>query len=328
MDIWKTLSALYTRLIMRRINKLPRLARAQAGQLIDTGFAFVPVGEAELILAHVTGRSREYILAHPEARVSWWQRQKFFWLLKKRSACMPLAYLTGSKEFFGLNFFVSRATLIPRSETELIVETAVEELKQCKMDSKSTILIDIGTGTGCVPISILKNLPPERAANIKTFAVDCSREALRAARRNARFHNVRINFARGNLLNNFVRGHLLNNARALIGRHQPELIIITANLPYITSHEYDSEPNLLFEPRRALVGGGNDGLKLYQELINQLARLHSRLAAAVQLKILCEINPDQVDKFKKIINVNFQNVTLKIKKDLAFRDRMIAVSIG
>jgi release factor glutamine methyltransferase len=172
-------------------------------------------------------------------------------LVERRLRGEPLAYLTGEREFMGLSFNVSPAVLVPRPETELLVETALVLLRE---GGPSPLVVDVGTGSGAIAVSLAVHHPP-----VRVVAVDISGAALVVARANARRHGVadRVSFVQGNLL-------------ADIGGPAD---LIAANLPYIPSGELDGLPaEVRCEPRLAL-DGGPDGLDLYRRLVPQALRL-------------------------------------------------------
>ncbi len=283
--------------------------RSALGKTTDA----VPFNDKLILLAWAIGQTKEQILAHPEKYVTLSTYFRFRHLLFRRKRGWPIAYLTGHKEFFGLDFIVNRHTLIPRPETELIVEIAGNEIKKNK--ANKIILIDVGTGTGCIPISILKkyNGAAEQANNITAFASDISRAALRVAKHNAKIHKVKITFLPGNLLKPAI--HYLN-----LKNLQPTTLIITANLPYLTAEQYAAESTIKKEPRSALVAE-NNGLALYEKLFQQLR-------AVKQLNnqtIIVEIDPDQSAMLQTMIKKNFPTASAEIKKDLAGRDRAAVI---
>lgn len=210
-----------------------------------------PRWEAELLLAGAlrTDRLRLYIRlreAVPEE-----QCRKIRRLFEARAARVPLQHLTGVQEFWGLPIEVTPAVLIPRPETEILVEEAVNRLKG-KKHAASPLLLDIGTGSGCIAVALAKELPGLRATGI-----DSSGEALAVARRNAR----RLGVARQVC---FVRGDLLGPVKA--GRAD----LIACNLPYIPSGELKTlQPEVRdHEPALALDGGA-DGMDLCRRLLSE-----------------------------------------------------------
>lgn len=252
--------------------------------------------DTQLIKSHVTGKSREFLITHPEYKIARSQNRKIKKLIKKRATGIPLAYLTGHKEFFGLDFMVNKHTLVPRPDTELMVEEALNHI------TPKIMLVDIGTGSGCIPISILKNSKQK----IKTYATDISRGALRIAKKNAKKHDVDITFSHGNLLEPILPELKTKN----------DELIITANLPYLDESWYEESPSIRHEPKSALVAE-ETGTALYRELIEQIE--HTKLSAT----ILMEIDPRQVDHMKTLLDEK----SYEIKKDLSGKQRLIILSI-
>ncbi len=271
--------------------------------------------DADLLLTLATKKTREFILIHPEYKLSSWQKIRFYYFLFQYKRGVPIAYLTRHKEFFGLDFFVNRHTLIPRPETELLVAEAIKEISNPKIQisnksenqNSKMILIDVGTGTGCIPIAILKNIK----LPIKTIAIDISRLALKVAKKNAKLHGAKIKFLHGNLLESVLQNFNLSP----FNFH----LIVTANLPYLTKEQFKNEQTIRHEPRSALVAAEN-GLALYRELLEQIKQLHQPLTA------FFEFDPRQTELLTKLIYSILPNATVKIKKDLAGRDRLAIIS--
>lgn len=262
--------------------------------------------ETDLLKSFILKKTYEYIVSHPEQKINFWQRIKLENLIKKRKSGIPFAYLTKNKEFFSLAFLVNKQTLIPRPETEILVETILKILKD-KQNQKN-ILIDVGTGTACIPISILKN-----NSNIeKVFATDISRKALVVAKKNNRKHKTNITFLKGDLLKPF-----LNKKINL----QNKNIFISANLPYLTLEQFEKEKSIQAEPKIALVAK-EKGLYLYKKLFIQIKELK-----AENIFVFCEIDPDQTLEITKIIQRIFGNIVIEIKKDLAGLDRTVYFKI-
>lgn len=256
--------------------------------------------DADLLLAHILGKPREYVLAHPDVQLSLLQRFRFHRLLRKRQAGVPLAYLTGHKEFFGLNFLVNTDVLVPRPETETLVEAVLEKLSK---ESNAT-LIDIGTGSGCIPISIMK---AKKNEGLKIIATDISQRALRVAKKNAECHGVKIIFLQNDLL---------------LPSIQEKNIFITANLPYLTESQFINEPSIQHEPKSALVAKGN-GLALYKKLLKQIQAHHFS-----ELTCFFEIDPIQTEEIKKEVYRHFPQASMTIKKDLAGLDRVVIFTVS
>ncbi|HPH97034.1 MAG TPA: peptide chain release factor N(5)-glutamine methyltransferase [Anaerolineaceae bacterium] len=211
-----------------------------------------PSLEAQVLLAHVLDCSRTRLLAHPETELSAAQSAHLNALAARRLAGEPLPYLIGRWEFYGNTFTVTPAVLIPRPETELLVETALAWLQAHPGRRRAA---DVGSGSGCIAITLALH-----CADLRLAAVDRSAAALAVAQQNACQHGVAQRVA-------FFQGDLLAAAAG-------PLDLVCANLPYIPSQTVDGLPVTRFEPRLALDGGA-DGLDLIRRLLAQLA---SRLA--------------------------------------------------
>lgn len=266
--------------------------------------------DIDLLIAHVAKKPREFFIAHRDHSFSLLQYLQIKRAIKKRIAHVPLAYITGTKEFYGLTFEVNKHTLIPRPDTEIMVEAIIKNCLE-KIKNSESALIDIGTGTGCIPIAIMKTVHHE---NMKTIGVDISRRALRAAKQNAKKHHVNITFYQGNLLE-----PLFSNKTITQYSH----IILTANLPYLTEQQYIEEPSIAHEPKTALVAG-NGGLALYEELLNQV---HS-LFPTQHITGFFEIDPVQTARLSDMICAAFPGAAITVLQDLAGYDRCIMWKIN
>jgi len=245
---------------------------------------------AELLLLHATGRTRTSLYSHPEDDLTESESQDYFSLIERRAAGVPTQHLTGKQEFWGLEFEVTQDVLIPRPETEHLIEVALDRLalrdlrvKQSpNMSGEGLVVADIGTGSGCIAIALAKELP---AASI--YALDVSPAALAVAQRNAaRLHFAdRIYFLESNLLGGLssaesqLAASLRGNQRkpeahgSPVADHQSLLFdLIVSNPPYIGRREaatlacevHDHEPAIaLF--------GGEEGYEFYADLITQSA---------------------------------------------------------
>ena len=211
-------------------------------QLLQQARERIDLLDAELIIAFVLKKTREFVIAHGECGVRKFASAQVCKLIRKRERGEPLAYLTGHKDFFGLDFAVNKSVLVPRPETEVLVESVIECLMTEDIGHR-TILIDVGTGSGCIPIAITKSLHHHITSSLKIFAIDISKVALRIARLNAKKHGVKIKFLHGNLLSK------ISNFQFPISSQ----LVITANLPYLSSAQYIVNPHLKHEPKSALV---------------------------------------------------------------------------
>lgn len=205
---------------------------------------------AELLLMRALGRDRAWIYAHPEEGISPGKFSEYEALLAKRAAGVPTQYLTGTQEFWGLEFEVTPAVLIPRPETEHIVEVVLARLGE-KGKQLETNIADIGTGSGCIAVALAKELP--RAT---IYATDISDDTLVVAKRNAARHGYSDQIR-------FVSGHLLDGVAEPL-----KFDVIASNPPYVATKDAASLATEVraHEPHIALFGG-EDGLEIYRPLI-------------------------------------------------------------
>lgn len=273
-------------------------ALAHARPFYTASNAVLTPAIAQALLAHVLGRGRAWLLAHPEARLSDGEAAQYLDLLQRILAGEPFAHLVGEREFYGLPFTVTPHVLIPRPETEGLVDLVLEWVRE--RDLSQPRLVDVGTGSGAIAVILALRLP---AASI--LAVDVSAAALHIARCNAARHGVaeRIMFVRGNLLD------------ALSGPFDA----IIANLPYISSEEIAALEVGRWEPRIAL-DGGPDGLDLVRALLRQAP---SRLAPGGLLAL--EIGHDQGLRVVALCREAFPSARISLLPDLAGLDRLVRV---
>jgi release factor glutamine methyltransferase len=249
--------------------------------------------EAEVLLAHVLKKNRVYLYANYEEPVNKSERESYRGYIKRRSGGEPLAYITGQKEFMSLVLRVSPDVLIPRPDTEVLVETALSLAQELEIKR----ICDVGTGSGAIAISLAVYL-----SQVEVFAVDLSAKALDIARENAKTHDAQVYFREGDLLEPVME--------------EEKMDLIVANLPYISRAQLEQlDPGVRdYEPYMALVAPG-DGLDLYRRLLPQAYQL---------LKpggyILWEIDPGQAELASNMM-VGFEE--LEIIPDWAGRDRLI-----
>jgi release factor glutamine methyltransferase len=261
-----------------------------------------PELEAELLLRHVLGRDKTYFYLHLPEHLDPEQERAFHELLRQRLTHRPLAYITGHREFYGLDFRVQPGVLIPRPETELVVERCIAIARERLARGERVRFVDVGTGSGAIAIAVAKHLP---AAEV--YATDASPEALVIAGYNARQLRVagRIRFLQGDLL-----------------RPVPGTVdLIAANLPYVPSAVCETlAPEVRdFEPRQAL-DGGSDGLRVIARLLEQLAvKLHSAGAVVI------EIGYDQGEAMRALV-AEILRMPAEILQDGAGRDRVAIIA--
>jgi len=276
--------------------------------------------EQELLLAALLSKPREFLLTHPEFVSAFFSEKKFSKHRKsffQKTALLqkgwPLAYILSSKWFFGRKFFVNKSVLIPRPDTEILVELAVHYAKT----EKPGKIIDVGTGSGAIIISVAlelknhfpKNTKPRNARQGIFFGIDLSKKALGVAKKNAKIllPKEKIFFKNGSLLSPL--------AKKITGEKN---LLILANLPYLSKKEL-SEKSIKFEPKLALYGGKNPQEKI-EKLLRQIAKLKLQ-----RFCVLLEVNFDQAKKVKKTASILLPGSEIKIHKDLAGFQRFVEI---
>lgn len=232
----------------------------------------LPKVETEILLCETLQKDRSHLLAHPEQYLSQNQQAKIQKFISRRQQNEPLAYIIGHREFFGHDFLVTPDTLIPRPETEDLIEEVAKYLNLQKV--KAPKILEIGTGSGAIAIILAKKFP-----NAEIIATDISTNALKIAKENAKRLKVKnTTFLQGDLLEPVLKfekeqvtGDMAVKTKTTSkAPSKSPFSVIAANLPYITEHIYEKlEPQIKdFEPKVALVGGPT-GMELYEKLFNQ-----------------------------------------------------------
>jgi len=256
--------------------------------------------DAGALLAHVLKRDRTFIISHADDLVSDDLIEQFRSVVQRRARGEPLQYISGHQEFFGLDFEVSAAVLIPRPETELLVETAIDLLQN--IDGPS-LICDVGTGSGCVVISLLHNIQLAKAV-----AIDVSEQALEVATRNARTHHVldRMSLVLSDCLDGI-------DSKALFD-------LVVSNPPYVAEGALAGLQREVrdFEPRTSLTPGG-DGLSVIRRLIDAAPQVLKRGGY-----LLLEIGFDQQERVQQMIDPKLWQL-LDVHKDLQGIPRTVAM---
>ncbi len=260
--------------------------------------ADLPGLEAQVLASHVTGKPRAWIASHLEYTLTDLQQATLDGLLLRLLARTPLPYLTGTQEFYGLDFRVSPDVLIPRPETELLVDAALQAARHLH----SPRIIDVGTGSGCIAVSLAKH-----ASHGVVFAIDRSIKALQIAKINAQYHQVDSQVS-------FVQGDLLSSISC-------KLDIICANLPYIPTKTLLDLPVIHHEPRLAL-DGGEDGLILLRRTLEDSLRLITSNGL-----ILMEIEQRQGKAIWQFARSIYPGADITIQKDFAGNDRLLKIHL-
>jgi release factor glutamine methyltransferase len=281
---------------------------------LDAAQSESPRLDAELLLGHVLGVGRATLLAEPESHVSDAQSAEFEGLIERRARGVPVAYLRGLKEFYGLALSVDERALIPRPETETVVTRVLELIAELltgaprPADAKPLLVWDVGTGSGPIPVALAVECRRRGYDDEVAFrATDISTDALALALENAVAHGVadRISFA-------------VANVADLAGAQPAD--ILTANLPYITSDELPQLPIAAgYEPTVAFDGGA-DGLTLVRQLVDQLPRALTPHGVA-----LIEIGTDQADVVAALAPDGW---AVTVHDDLAAWPRVVEMARG
>ncbi|MDF1498419.1 MAG: peptide chain release factor N(5)-glutamine methyltransferase [Patescibacteria group bacterium] len=248
------------------------------------------------------------------------EEKLFNYFINQRKKQKPVAYIINRKEFFGYDFYVDENVLIPRVETEFIIEETLKIINENKIQKNKINLIDIGTGSGCILISILNELKKNNKNKIihKSFANDISSKAIKISQFNAKKYNLTKQII---FFNETFETFIKTNKS--IFQNQ---CIITANLPYIKKSEYkDLQMNVKkFEPKNALVGGEN-GLELIILLINLILEIKNNFNP--DSYILFEADPDQITRIKLLLKSKLNTTEIRIVKDLRGKNRIILTKI-
>jgi release factor glutamine methyltransferase len=261
--------------------------------------------DASVLIAHILNKPRTWVMAHPELKLTTEQQKQLDEALTRLEKGEPFPYILGHWEFFNLDFDVTPDVLIPRPETELLVEKAIVWLQESPV--RRTIA-DIGTGSGAIAVSLAVNVP-----DADILATDISVKALQVAKRNAEKMGVSKNIE-------FVECDLLPNKPTFINRHLP-LDLVCANLPYIPTKTLSQLPVFGREPTVAL-DGGEDGLDLFRRLLNIAPDW-----LAPNALILLEIEATLGIQVLNLAYDMFGQAEIHLHQDLTGRDRLLEIRL-
>jgi len=253
--------------------------------------------DAQVLVAHVTGHSRSWVLAHTDEILDASTLADLDRVATRLANREPLPYLLGHWEFYSLDFIVTPAVLIPRPETEFLVEKGLDYLQG---KSRPTRVLDVGVGSGCIAISLASHVP-----GLVIYAIDRSHSALEVAHQNALRNGVgdSIHFFQGDLLSGIAGSFDL----------------ICANLPYIPTSKLASLAVAAHEPRLAL-DGGTDGLMMIRRLIKDSPRL-----LAPNGLLLLEIEASQGPAVLELARKSFARALIQLERDLNGNDRLVSI---
>jgi len=263
-------------------------------------FPEISISSVHAIIGHVLNKPAHIGLSHPEIKISNSDEKDLYFLFYRLLAGEPLPYLIGKQEFFGIDFNVTPAVLIPRPETELMVEIALEWLKE---KNQIILMADVGIGSGCVSVALAKQLP-----NISILGTDVSYQALQVAKGNIKKYKLENQIQ-------LIQTNLLSGLSARFDN-------IYANLPYIPTNKLSSLSVRNYEPHLAL-DGGYDGLRIIEPLLYQ-AKNSIRLGG----QILLEIESNSSSSVKNMATFIFQDASIKIHNDLAGLPRLVQINLN
>lgn len=264
--------------------------------------------DSALLMAHVLGVSKTWLYAHPHRRLTEHEIGRYEELVRRRICQEPVAYLVGSRAFYALDIVVNRHVLIPRPETELLVERSLDHIRHLAAQSHMPLVADIGTGSGAIAVAVAVNAPAARV-----FAVDISDDALAVAAQNVARYGLgdRVQLLAGNLTDPL-----------------PEPVdVIIANLPYVATPQLRALPPTVrdFEPIMALDGGA-DGLRAFRAFFNGLARVGVAAKLRPGGRIYLEIGAEQGEAVKSLAELALPGAAVHILSDYAGLDRIVIVA--
>lgn len=266
-------------------------------------------GNAAQLLSYVLGLQRIQLYLKFEQSLSENERNTYKQLLRRRAQQEPLQYITGLTEFMSLPFNVQSKVLIPRPETEILVEKTIDQIQQKFSQDKTVKCLDIGTGSGNIAVSLAYHLK-----NVSIIAIDVNKDVLSVAEENAEINQVgeHIEFILLNIMDE-------NGVEKIGGQFD----VVISNPPYVSEEAYKRLPAEVreYEPKQAL-DGGQDGLRFYRQIQQMLPKLLKKEGMA-----LFEIGADQADRVNAIFSESFGD-HITVFQDYAQRDRVIFLQKG
>lgn len=265
-----------------------------------------PILDVELLLCYALNVDKIYVYTHRHSKIETENVDKFLSLVNKRKKGYPIQYIIGKQEFMGLEFYVNEGVLVPRPDTEILIEWIIEIIESGYFKEKESInILDIGTGSGAISLSLAYYID-----KAYIYTVDISNKALSIAKKNAKNLNLKskVRFLEGNIFEPI--GNL---------DEKTKFDIIVSNPPYIPTEEINSLQKEVskYEPRLAL-DGGLDGLDFYRKITKESPKYlnHKGILAF-------EIGYNQGDELKKILETNRKYKDIQIRKDLGGHNRAV-----
>lgn len=260
-----------------------------------------PFLDVQLILSHLLKKDRIYLYVHRNDEVDSEIVKQFYDMAEKRNEGYPLQYMTNSQEFMGLDFYVKEGVLVPRPDTEILVEKIINIVNNGSLKNKNVSILDIGTGSGSIAVSLGNYIK-----NSTVTAMDISDVAIETAMTNITKHNlINVKTIKGDIFNyNF---------------ENQKFDIVVSNPPYINRDIISTLPKevSVYEPKLAL-DGGSDGLDYYRQIVKIFGNIHESNAI-----LSVEIGYDQKEAVKEIFNNANLFKTIEFDKDLGGNDRVV-----
>jgi release factor glutamine methyltransferase len=290
-----------------RSSDVGRALLAAARRLKETG-SDSPQLDSAILMAHVLGVSKGWLYAHPNRQLTADEIGRFEDLVRRRMRCEPVAYLVGFKPFYGLDITVDRRVLIPRPETEILVDRVLEYIQRRSKEGVAMKVADVGAGSGAIAVALAVNVP-----GLVVYATDISEDALSVAAQNVWRYGVgdQVQMIPGNLLDAV-----------------PELVdVIVANLPYVASRDLARlSPQVRdYEPLLAL-DGGPDGLEVYRSFFAALRAPGARQILQQRARVYLEIGWNQGEEVRCMAQEAFPAAEVSVQVDYAGLDRIVLVT--
>ncbi len=296
------------------------LTKSGASLLKDSGLVN-PFKESLLFMSYALKMPLEQVILNYENKIDNKGYKIYAHCIKRRAKKEPFAYITGKKEFYSLEFFVNKHVLIPRPETETLVSEGLKEIDRLKGKKKKVIVIDLGTGSGAIAVSLAKN-----ANNVFVYAADKTYRVLKVADKNIRLNNIenRVRLVYFDILNRNICWY--NETMGFFDQnlYLYNFDIIISNPPYIRTGELKKlDPGVgLYEPLSALDGGA-DGLKFYKKIFD-IVKLFKK-----SFSLLLEIDAEDAERIENLYKLKFQdkdNKIIEFIKDMSDRIRVVKIT--
>lgn len=266
--------------------------------------------DSAMLLSYVLGVSKAWLYAHPTRPLSEIEITRFENLVHRRTCAEPVAYLVGFKAFYGLDITVDPRVLIPRPETELLVERVLAHIRLLQLSGQQPCIADVGTGSGAIAVALAVNAP-----GVTVYATDLSDDALAVAGQNVWRYGV------GEQVQ-LLPGHLIEPLPAPVN-------VVVANLPYIPTAQLSDLPPQVraFEPTMAL-DGGPDGLRVIAALLEMIASPAHRAKVQPDALIFLEIGADQGQAVRELVAAILPAAEVEIRTDYSGLDRIAIITLG